>query len=107
MARFNVTYEIVTPESAEEGDAAERGFVIEDVPLRTAIMHVQATRTNEVDGVSAIEPSSSGLAFDWITIVNGMEFTTGATESRSLHIPNAVTPSSRVRIARLLGARVL
>src|SRR5690606_18229007 len=37
MPKFNVTYEIVTPESAEVGDAAERGFVAKGVSLREAV----------------------------------------------------------------------
>jgi len=107
MLKFNVTYEIVTPESAEHGDAEEMGFISEDVRLSQAIYDVMGTRTSKVDGVNCIEPSDShGANFRWITIMNGMEFETGAFESRSIHIPEQVTPSSRVRIARLLGLEV-
>lgn len=103
MQTFNVTYEIVTPESAEDGDAEERGFICEDVSLREAIEAVRQTRTNAVDGVECIEPAGSA-DFRWITIVNGMEYETGAQESRSIHIPDNVTNATRHRIARLLGA---
>ena len=34
---YSVTYDIVTPESAENGDVAEAGYVAEDVSLRDAI----------------------------------------------------------------------
>jgi len=27
MAQFHVTYDVITPESAEQGDVAERGFI--------------------------------------------------------------------------------
>jgi hypothetical protein len=37
MARFNVTYGIVTPESAEQGDYSETGFIAQDLPFRDAI----------------------------------------------------------------------
>ena len=37
MATFNVTYEIVTEESAAEGDAEERGFIAEGLTLRDAV----------------------------------------------------------------------
>jgi hypothetical protein len=37
MITFNVTYDIVTPESAEGGDAAERGFILENARLRHAV----------------------------------------------------------------------
>lgn len=106
MARFNVTYEITTPESAENGDSEETGFIVQDVGLREAIEAVQGTRTSGVDGVECIEANDSDIgAARWITVSNGMEFETGATESRSIHIPDNVTRASRIRIARILGAR--
>lgn len=37
MPKFNITYEIVTDESAEHGDVEERGFISQDVDLRTAV----------------------------------------------------------------------
>ena len=104
---FDVTYEIVTEESAEYGDAEERGFIDKNMTLRDALEAVRATRTNRVDGVTAIELSSSGHSFAWITICNGMEYETGAYESRSIHLPDSLTGSTRVRVARLLGARIL
>jgi hypothetical protein len=36
---FNVTFEIVTAESAEEGDAESRGFIAEGVSLGNYIVH--------------------------------------------------------------------
>ena len=101
---FNVTYEIITPESAECGDADERGFILEGATLREAINAVNETRTNHVDGVQAIEADCYPIdGLRWVTIYNGMEFLTGAHENRSLHIPDNVTQASRLRIARLMG----
>ncbi len=106
MTLFDVTYEIVTPESAEDGEAEERGFIGEGLTLRDAVWEVQATRTNAVDGVECIECDSWPCRRPrWITVNNGMEFETGANESRSLHIPSTVTPASARRIARLIGVR--
>jgi hypothetical protein len=103
--RFNVSYEIVTQESAEHGDAAENGFIAESVSLREAIDSVFETRTSRVDGVTAIEPNDSDLRrASWISVYNGMEFETGAHESRSIHLPKNLTGSSRARIARLMRA---
>ncbi len=105
-ALFNVTYEIVTPESAENGDTEENGFIAERVPLREAIHLVNETRTEHVSGVKCIETDEYPVRSpSWITVVNGMEFLTGAQESRSLHMPDNLTPASRLRIARLLGVR--
>ena len=101
-ARFSVTYEIVTPESAEQGDASERGFICRDVTLREAIAALFETRTSQVDGIQAIEPNDSDhTRARWITVYNGAEYLTGAHESRSLHF-QGVTPASAARIVRLV-----
>lgn len=102
---WDVTYEIITPESAEEGDAEESGFIREKCTLREAVATVFETRTSHCDTVMAIETDSSPFAgARWVTVYNGKEYLTGAYENRSLHIPARVTQASRVRLARLLGA---
>lgn len=107
MHAWSVTYAIITPESAEQGVAASSGFIGEKLPFRDAVRAVQETRTSRVSGITAIEASESPFyAPGWITIYNGMEFETGACEERSIHFPPTVTPSSRRRVARLLGCRV-
>jgi hypothetical protein len=104
---FGVTYAITTPESAEEGDFAERGWAAEWVRLREAIKELHRTRTVEVDGVTDIDTTTTHRAPDWlarpvsVNVCNGPEFRTGATEERTLHIPNNVTNASARRIARL------
>lgn len=95
---FNVTYEIVTPESAEYGDAEERGFIAENVSLREAIDLI-GNRADEADCYPVNHPR-------WFTNYEYNEdYTTGARESRSIHLPNHLTESSRQRIRRLLGVR--
>ncbi len=107
MALFSVTYEIVTQESAADGDFEESGFICEGFSLRDAIVLVNGTRTSRVDGVECVECDSLPCtAPRWITVLNGMEYETGAQESRSFHIPDNVTPSTARRIARLMGARL-
>lgn len=100
MCKFTVTYEIVTEESAENGESDEIGTVDTGLKLRDAIQEVNRTRTNMVDGVESVENSGR-----WWTVVNGPEFETGAQESRSLHPEGNITDSSRGRISRLIGAR--
>ena len=74
MALFNVTYEIVTQESAEHGDFEESGFICEGFSLRDAIVLVNETRTSRVDRVECIECDSLPCtAPRWITVLNGME----------------------------------
>lgn len=107
MAKFNVTYEIVTEDSAEHGDAESRGYISENVSLRDALDDVQATRTCHVGGVECTEASSSNIdQARWITVNNSMEYLTGEFESRSLHMPDHLTAATRRRIARLLDIRV-
>lgn len=107
LNQFAVTYEIVTQESASEGDADERGWIGERLSLRQALDYVRETRTNQVGGVECIECDESPVRSPrWVTVTNGMEYLTGAQESRSLHIPDHVSAASRRRIARLVGARV-
>jgi hypothetical protein len=107
MAQFAVTYDITTHESAEHGDCEESGFIDSDMTLREAIAAVLSTRTCHVDGITAIEPNESpAIAPSWVTVTNGMEYLTGAYEQRALHMPDTLTPATRRRICRLVGARV-
>lgn len=102
---FNVTYEIVTEESAATGDYEESDFIGEGLSLREAIRLVQETRTSRVGGVESIEtdcwPMTNPRS---VRVINGMEFETGACESRTLHMPESLTGATRRRIARLVGA---
>lgn len=103
---FSVTYEIVTPESAEDGEAAERGYIAENVSLRDAVKDFHATRTCHVDSREAIEADCSPMHRPrWVTVTNGIEFLTGEQESRSIHFPERITAASARRLARLLGVR--
>jgi hypothetical protein len=99
MLKFNITYEIVSQESAEDGESEESGFICENVSLREAIDSLFETRTNRVDCFQSIEYSGNY----WFTVNNGMEYETGSYESRSIHIPRNTTQSSISRIARLIG----
>lgn len=100
MMLFNITYEIVT---AEHGDAQERGFIAQAVPLREAVELVQETR----DGHSSqevIEASDSRVAdARWLTVYNSMNYISGDVETRSLHFPDSLSGATRVRIARILN----
>lgn len=111
MAKFNVHYAIITPESAEYGEADEVGVQDEGLSLRDAIKELFNTRTNQVGGVEAIEANCSPLPvrgwlefFPFCTVYNGMEFLTGAYENRSLTPSGRITASSWRRIVRLIGA---
>ena len=101
---FNVTYEIVTPESAEHGDAEERGYIAKSVTLREALELVFETRTSQCEGVTAIEADEYPVSSpSWITVSNGSEYLTGASENRAIHFPDTMTAATRLRVARLMG----
>jgi len=114
---FRVSFEIVTQESAEHGDADSRGWIgsalgmfpqeraPEPCGLSRAVAMVTQTRTSRVDGATGIEPDSS----DWsqaraVTVYNGAEYKTGAHESRTLHFPESMTALRRRALCALLCA---
>ncbi len=100
---FDVTYEIITPESAEHGDAERRGYAGVELGLRDAIRELFEVETCQTGGIEAIEPNcSDSSAARWITVYNGMQYETGAQENRSLHFPEHLTASTKRRIMRLV-----
>jgi len=97
--RYDTTYEIITPESAEEGDVAERGY---ESKGNTAESVEDMVRTLLNEG--ATEASSShwhrGI---WYTAYGEQNYRTGDHENRSFHIraPEAVERA----IAKAMGVR--
>lgn len=104
MGEFNVTYDVITPESAEYGDTAENGFVIEDATFSSALdAFAPDWRYCGFPHIEANEwPVSEGIR--WFTIHDEMDIETGCENSRSLHIPEHIKGETRLRIARFLGA---
>ena len=104
-ASFTVTYEIIPPDHQECcTHGTDHGFIGQDLRLRDAIDDLLTTRTSRVGGIECIEADEWPVdAPRWITVTNGMEFETGCHEQRSLHLPDALTPSTKRRIARLAG----
>lgn len=107
--KFRVTYEIVTPESAEHGDAAERGFVmpgewrddIETATREPAGAHDMTLR----EALKICYPQEDSGSW-WSESDGRQNYRAGAIETRSLHPPKGITPSSYARVTRLLGIRV-
>ena len=103
-APFAVTYEILAPDADDADDADERGYIAESETLRSALKDLFSTRTCHVAGVVAVEPSDNiPQASRWLTVYNGMEYQTGARESRTLFRPAGVTSASWTRILKLCG----
>ncbi len=118
---FRVTWEIVTDESAEHGDADARGFVrydgareplerdrldpngdIYNMRLRDALEALESSAGD----LESLEPSDSyHSAARWITAhYNTRNADAGDVigESLSLHLPESITPASRTRLVRLI-----
>lgn len=98
-AMFRITYEIVTPESAEYGEAEECGVFMDNVSFGEAMSELRWHKGGyvEADCCPVQNPR-------WFTFFDADEnYATGARTSYSLHIPEHITESSRMRIASLLG----
>lgn len=110
---FHVTYEIITPESAEHGDAAERGFVLDngwhellpdDVcgPGAGKIMAACGMRLREAANlVGCVEDCGA-----WFCESDDRQnYRTGEATRYSLHPPENITAASYRRLRRVLGIR--
>lgn len=95
---FSVTFETITPESAEHGDTETAGFVSQGVGLREAIDDMGCAGDHiEANEYPVTDPR-------WITAYRVSEdYGTGETENRSLHFPDTMTAASKLRVCRLLG----
>lgn len=98
--RFCVTYDVITPESAEDGDSADRGFASpggwrhDDRALMTL---------REALSVAGGPFEDSGSW--WSTIDADTDYRTGEDTFYAIHPPQNVTRASYARVSRLLGAR--
>lgn len=108
---FTVTYDVVTPESAEYGDAAERGFASpggwkqEDRPEPVTLREALRAAGSRGGG-----PSRRGYGFEdcgrWFATVDAdQDYRTGEETTYAIHPPKGITPSSYRRVSRLLTGR--
>lgn len=96
---FRVTYEIVTPESAEQGDAESRGYV-QPGEWRTDDASEAGMRLREAMRLCSPQHDCGR----WFSEEDGRtDYRTGAVETRSIHPPRNVTDASYARIRRVLG----
>lgn len=112
-ARFRVTYDTVTEESAELGDYAESGFAapggwkfpVEDpgpheVTLKEAI-GICGMYARSRGPIGGFEDSGSWFS----TIDADTNYRTGEDTRYNLHPPDTITGASYRRLARVLGTR--
>ena len=106
IVTLSVTYEIVTDESAEEGEAQETGFDIENEVY-------DLSDEDEVTGLIRVcedfeggELSSSRHSLsdsDWITQYEERDYVNGWFKNRSLHLKSDV----KGLVVKILGALAL
>lgn len=105
--KFMVTFERWSHDDAEVGETDDKGFVMESATLREAMRN--GLEFIHPKWAGPCEPSDSRLAnVRWLSFYRWNDGTrdyyeSGIEETRSLHIPEHVTPASRQRIARLFG----
>ena len=105
--QFYVTYEIVTPESAEHGDAAECGYAMPGGwQFELSTMTPDDVKACALDLRSAV--NMVGCTEDtgrWFSEIDGQKnYRTGADTRFDLHPPHNITGASYARIKRLLKA---
>jgi hypothetical protein len=90
MLLINKTYEIITPESAEHGDAEERGFEFQD----RAVSFRELIDMIEHDGFATASCwPCRGDARDWISTINPeRNYATGQDTYYSLHLSHNASP---------------
>ena len=102
---FSITYETVTPESAEHGEADESGWIVDGHGSRVTLGDCYWALQNAGAIGCYVEANENPVrAPRWLTFYKVEEdYATGAETSWSLHIPDYVSDASRRRIARLFN----
>jgi hypothetical protein len=98
-----VTYEIVTPESAEQNDVAERGFVDRREWFSTD--RVELRLRDALGLMGCVEDGGNGR--DFYEVDERTNYRTGDSTRFALHLPDNVTSASFERVKRLLKAERL
>ena len=98
---FRVTYDIVTPESAEQGDTAESGFY-----SRGGWKHDDPSDWTLREVVSEFGRGAFEDGGSWFyTVDPRVDYRTGEDTSFAVHPPRTITAASYARIKRMLCGR--
>lgn len=127
LTGFHVTYDIISEESAMEGESQENGFLGATVlagmanrfPIEEFMKLPDGEREKEIcltlrdalelfrEPGGTIEANCSSLEYvAWLTCYSSeMDYETGNTENRSLHFPDGLSQKNVGRICKLLGVK--
>ena len=104
---WHITFERITYESAEHGEAEENGYLHRGLTFREAMDVLRWQRGCHVEADSS--PISVAFPPRWFTFYDAEhDSATGDVTNYALHIPKHITPASCLRVARILrcyGAR--
>ena len=104
LRMFRVTYEIVTPESAEIGDVAEHGFITPgdwQSPIEEALKEPLDTYNVTLREAMRLAYPQEDCGRWWLECDGRLDYRTGAVETRAIHPPHNITPSSYARVSRI------
>jgi len=102
--RVKVSYELITPESAEEGDVAERGWDNEEGELMENVREAVEWLTEH----GPLEPSSSSFHHGiWYTHYGEADWQTGEVRNESFHVTGATVSQEQRIFDGLAKAHVL
>jgi len=106
---FTVTYELISPESAEHGESDENGFVLPgewQIPIDEALADKDGVYTMSLrEALDLAQPDEDGGRWFTETGSGRCNYATGVIEYRAIHPPENITPSSYKRVKRLLRVR--
>ena len=108
--RFTVTYETVTPESAEYGEYADTGHVMPGQwkysSRDDSLDHANQDYTMSLrEALNLASPDQDCGSWFTETSEGRCDYRTGEIEQRAIHPPHNITTASYDRLKRLLGAR--
>jgi hypothetical protein len=108
MPKFRVTYEIVTPESAEQSDVEEHGFMQPGgwhIPIEQAMAAKDEDFSMSLrEALNLCDPQED--CGQWFCERDDRhDYVSGEDERRSLHPPINISDASYKRIKRLLKIR--
>jgi len=99
---YNVTYAIVTPESAEDGDFAETGFIEEDSWASSIKDFIELLKSEGYINPSSSDPQGTR----WWSTEPCMD-QDGSEETRSIHPDWAkMTPHQTQRVRHIISTRL-
>jgi hypothetical protein len=110
--RFRVTYDITTPESAEQGDLADSGFAHPGgwkFPADDPGPH-EMTLREAIEACGLYPSRRGGLGFEdcgrWFATVDAdQDYRTGEDTRYAIHPPRTITRASYRRLRRYLTGR--